>query len=624
MKNLFVTLVLISISINLILAQSTPAIVLKTSLPVGSDISLLMGTSNDTTIQIDWGNGIMVQYNTVWDPAMINNTLAGKSIKIYGSTIHNFIATTVLIDTANFSNCPGLTDLQISDCGLLSIDISKNSQMLNCYIPGNKLKTIDVANDTLLWWLSCDHNQLTNLDVSNCPKLDHLSISSNQFSSIDISLNTLLTYFDCSKNEFSSIDITKNTLLDFFNCGKNNISAMDVSKNTELSYLHCYSNPLLDLDVSKNVKVINSNLSATQLTQIDLSNNTELIQLYCMNNTLSNLDLSKNSKLERLYCYDGTIKNLNLGNISLLKELYCYNNKLNSFDVSNDAALRDFRCNNNQITSIDISKNNELVWLYCFSNKITSLSLPANSTFMVLDCRYNLLSDIDVSKSTGLQYFRCIDNNLTSLDLSANTALIQVKCDSNYLTIASLPLKESSWTTYLYAPQKRIMLSKLQFDTYEAIDLKNQVSRAGKSSVFTWKTNNGITLTKGTDYTESSGVFAFLKSQTDSIYCEITNEMFPDLILETSRFAVLSPTSINEYGLKTSVYPNPFTDILQIESAQPIKYIEIFSITGEKLFESEVNGLRSAAIPASMLPKGIYILNVKGEGYSQKTKVMKN
>ena len=623
MKNLFVTLVLILISINLIHAQSTPTIVLKTSLPVGSEVSLLVGTSNDTTIRIDWGNGILVPYNTVWDPALFNNTLSGKSIKIYGSTIHNFIARTVMIDTADFSNCPGLTDLQISDCGLLSIDISKNNKLINCYITGNKLKALDCTNDTSLYVLSCDKNQLANLDISNSKKLHHLSISRNKFSSIDVTHNTLLTYFDCNSNEFSNIDITKNTSLDFFNCGKNNISTLDVSKNTELNYLHCYSNPLLDLDVSKNVKVINSDLSATQLTHIDLSNNTELIQLYCTYNTLSNLDLSKNGKLERLYCYDGTLEKLNLGNISLLKELYCYNNKLSSLDVSNDAALRDFRCNNNQITTIDISKNNALIWLYCFSNKISSLSLPANSTFFVLDCRYNLLTNIDVSKSIGLAYFRCIENKLKSLDLSANAALVQVKCDSNYLTIASLPLKEVSWTTYLYAPQNRIMLSKLQFDTYEAIDLKNQVSRAGTSSVFTWKTKGGNTLIEGTDYTESSGIFAFLKYQTDSVYCEIINEVFPDLILETSRFVVQLPTSINEYELKTSVFPNPFTDILQIESVQPIKYIEIFSIAGEKLFELEVNGERSVLIPAKNLPNGILVINIKGDKYSYTTKIVK-
>jgi len=241
-------------------------------------------------------------------------------------------------------------------------------------------------------------------------------------------------------------------------------------------------------------------------------------------------------------------------------------------------------------------------------------------TFVLILISINL---VHVSKSTSLSYLKCIDNSLTSLDLSANTALLQVKCDSNYLTIASLPLKESSWTTYLYAPQKRIILPKRQFDTYEAIDLKNQASRAGKSSVFTWKTKSGNTLVDGTDYTESSRIFAFLKYQTDSVYCEITNETFPDLILETSRFAVQLPTSISETWLKTTVFPNPCTDILQIESAQPISHIVIFSVTGKKVFESEGNGLRSVAIPALSLPNGILVINIKGDGYSHKMKVVK-
>lgn len=130
-------------------------------------------------------------------------------------------------------------------------------------------------------------------------------------------------------------------------------------------------------------------------------------------------------------------------------------------------------------------------------------------------------------------------------------------------------------------------------------------------------------MVEGTDYAESSGIFAFLNYQTDSVYCEINNETFPDLILETSRFVVQLPTSISETRLKTSIFPNPCTDILQIESAQPIKHIEIFSVAGEKLFESEVNGLRSVIIPAKNLPNGILVLNIKGDGYSIKKKVIK-
>lgn len=251
------------------------------------------------------------------------------------------------------------------------------------------------------------------------------------------------------------------------------------------------------------------------------------------------------------------------------------------------------------------------------------MSLPANSKFMVLDCRYNLLTDLDVSKSKGLKYFRCIDNKLTSLDLTANDSLLQVKCDSNYLTIASLPLKQARWTTYLYYPQKNIVLSKQEYETYESVDLRSQVSRDGKSSHFTWKTKSGNTLVEGTDYAESSGVFAFLKDQTDSVYCEITNETFPALILETSRFTVLTATSIKESAVKTSVFPNPFTDILRIESAEPIRKIEIFSISGNRLSELKVTGSRGVSVPVSDLPNGVLILKIKGDGFTRTLKAVK-
>ncbi|HNW52690.1 MAG TPA: T9SS type A sorting domain-containing protein [Bacteroidales bacterium] len=624
MKNLIVTLALILISVGMANAQITPTVVLKTSLPVGSEISIAIGTRNDTTIQIDWGNGILLPYGTHWSNTQINNTLAGNTIKIYGSTIHNFAAADVEIDTADFSGCLELTDLLIQNCGMSSINISENNKLLNCWIPNNKLKNLDLKNDTSLYTLRCDNNQLTTLDIRNSGKLHELGLNYNQFSSIDLTHNPLLFYLDCSQNQFKNIDITKNTLLDFFNCGDNKISTIDVSKNTALTYLHCYKNPLQNIDVSQNVKMAYSDMSDTQLEHIDLSSNTELLLFYCMNNTLLDLDLSKNNKLERVFCQYGTIGSLNLGNVNSIKELYCYNNKLNELDVSKVEALDELRCNNNQITSIDISKNNQLIWLYCFSNKITSLTLPANSKFMVLDCRYNLLTNIDVSKSTGLKYFRCIDNKLTTLDLSANDSLVHVKCDSNYLTIASLPLKESRWTTYLYFPQKKLMLSKKQYETYETIDLSNQVSREGKSTGFSWKTLSGNTLIEGTDYAVSTGVFAFLKPQTDSVYCEIRNETFPDLILETSRFMVFTTTRVNESSVKTTVFPNPCSENVRVESVEPIHRIEIFSVTGKKLSATELNGLRSVELPVSNLPKGTLILKIYGKGYSFTRKLIKN
>ena len=202
MKNLIVALALIINSINLVHAQVTPSIVLKTSLPVGNEIALAIGTVNDTTVKIDWGNGIISQYNTGWAGVMINSTLAGNVIKIYGSTIHYFGIGDMRIDTADFSNCPELTDLLMQNCGMSSIDISENSKLLNCWIVKNNLKTLNIKNDTSLYTLRCDQNQLTTLDVSNSKKLNELGINFNKFNSIDVNSNTLLTYFDCGSNDF--------------------------------------------------------------------------------------------------------------------------------------------------------------------------------------------------------------------------------------------------------------------------------------------------------------------------------------------------------------------------------------------------------------------------------------
>ncbi len=153
--------------------------------------------------------------------------------------------------------------------------------------------------------------------------------------------------------------------------------------------------------------------------------------------------------------------------------------------------------------------------------------------------------------------------------------------------------------------------------------MRNQVTRDGKSSVFTWKTISGTTLVAGTDYAESNGVFSFLKGQADSVYCEITNETFPLLILETSRFAILWGTSVAESKINTSISPNPFTDYIRIESVASIRQIEIFSVSGEKVFELKGNGERNVTIPAISLPRGMLILKVRGDKFTSTMKAVK-
>jgi hypothetical protein len=75
--------------------------------------------------------------------------------------------------------------------------------------------------------------------------------------------------------------------------------------------------------------------------------------------------------------------------------------------------------------------------------------------------------------------------------------------------------------------------------------------------------------------------------------------------------------------LGSGVFPNPFCDFIRIESDEAINQIEIFSITGNSLFESKVNGLKSVVLPVNDLPRGILMIKVKTDSGTSITKVEK-
>lgn len=64
-----------------------------------------------------------------------------------------------------------------------------------------------------------------------------------------------------------------------------------------------------------------------------------------------------------------------------------------------------------------------------------------------------------------------------------------------------------------------------------------------------------------------------------------------------------------------TVYPNPASSVLNIETSQIIKQVSIFSALGEKLVQTKEN-----TITVAHLPQGIYLVRIEGENGSMITK----
>ncbi len=314
-------------------------------------------------------------------------------------------------------------DMGISD--LTGIEYFENLAILECMF--NKLTTLDISKNTALIELNCYHNQLTSLDVSDHTELIKLCFDTNNITSIDLSNNTALTYLSCCATKLTSIDISNNTALITLNCAYNQFTSLDVSNNTALTGLYCYDG---------------------QLTSLDISKNTALETLWCMSNQLTSLDVSKNTALTYLSCSENQLTSLDLSNNTALTKLNCNDNQLTSLDVSNNTALDFLNCSGNQLTSLDLSNNTALEVLRAEDNKY-EIALTDN-TFDLS----TLPTGFDVSKASEWTNATVEGNILTIEDV---TKAVTYKYDfgnehSEVFTLVS-PKTETPATTTTAAPK---------------------------------------------------------------------------------------------------------------------------------------------------------------------------
>jgi len=312
-----------------------PVISMTTSKPIGSSISFSLSANATTTIQIDFGDGALVNKTIDLSIDTITGTLVGsQTVKIYGTDI---------------------TLLYCANNQLTALDVSKNITLKELVCSYNQLTTIDISKNTALVILYCDNNQLTTLDVSN---------------------NKALVSLGCNNLNITDLDVSNNTALLSLYCFNNHLTTLNVSNNTALIWLYCMYNQLTNLDISKNTALTMLAVYNNLLSTLDLSKNTLLATLYCDNNQLTALDVRKNTTLQNLSCCSNKITVLDVSKNTLLTTLYCIDNQLTALNVSMNTTLQNLYCGFNQLSNLDVSKNKALTSLYCYYNNLTFATLP--------------------------------------------------------------------------------------------------------------------------------------------------------------------------------------------------------------------------------------------------------
>jgi Leucine-rich repeat (LRR) protein len=385
---------------------------------------------------------------------------------------------------------------------------------------------------------------------------------------------------------------------------------------TGIRYLSCLSQKLTSLNISEDTTLTYLNCGGNQLTALDVSKHKALKELNCANNQLTTINLNNNVALQKLNCATNQITSLDLSKQIALTELQCWTNKLSILNISKNTDMSDVNCSENQLSALDLSNNTKIKSLNCMYNKITSLDVSKDTALTYFSCYNNNLTSLNVNNKNKLKNLDCSNNYITSLNLDNDTALIRVNCYKNNLTFTTLPVKQTNWIDYNTVPQVPISISK-SIGIGGQIDLSSQYSVNGNITSYKWKVKGfGSVLTEGTDYTITNGRTVFLKAQSDSVYCEMTNATHPTFVgsyaLTTTNVKILSgssPTGVDKViDNGPCIYPNPVSNSLFIKNSAGDK-LQIYDVRGRKVMVKEMyNSIEN--IDISALPEGLYIVRI--------------
>lgn len=344
---------------------------------------------------------------------------------------------------------------------------------------------------------------------------------------------------------------------------------LNISACTEVFQLECGMNSLTKLIIGDQPDIKQIGCSDNQLTTLTIGTAPALTNLSCSNNRITALNVSGCPNLTQFVCSDNELKSLDISNNKELLNLFCSNNQLTNLNVGNNMAIQMIACNNNQLTELNGGNNTNLEWLTCFSNQLITLN---------------------VSKNTALEVLSCSDNQLKILNVSGNPALSSLSCTNNFLNFSTLPAPRTTYTSYQFRPQEEMEIKISE----GVVDLSSQLSAIDKSgnsrtTVYTWKTvENGVTkaLKRDSAYVEKDGIFTFLKSFDNGVYCEMFNLAFPNLNITTSNVKVTVKTSSVDFipnaSLKVFTTDRTLHIINEVQET-----VEIYSVNGVKLYSAQ-------------------------------------
>jgi hypothetical protein len=523
---------------------------------------------------------------------------------------------------------------------------------------GSKLKELDVSKNTELTELYCYENKLTQLNLSKNSKLTKLFCSENNLTQLNLSENTKLTDLYCSENNLTELDISKNTKLTSLVCNYNQLTELDISKNIELTNLSLDGNKLTEIDMSKNIELTNLGLDYNQLTQLDVSKNTKLKGLNFFRNQLTQLDISKNTELISLNCSRNKLSFSELWNMksNLPNGVMFYYKPQNKIfdkqklkqnaviDYSSELTVNGKTTNfvwynaisNSEVDETSVQKTEEGKFkflkygqYYCkmINAEFDDLELQTNTIYILKDQTLTF----DVQKTVFVNDKITLNAKVSSgLDITYQIVSGEATLDGNILTPTAegtLVIKAVQAGNYEYEPVEKevtIQVTKrdqtITFDVKETVKVNDKITLSATASSnldVTYQIVSGnATLDDNTVTFTEAGKVQIKAIQAGNNEYNATEKVVSITVTKSTAIDNLSV-------IGAKIYPNPVTDILNIELPETDSYrVTVFNSTGDIVTQQTASSVNTA-IDMSEYNSGIYIIKVTTDNRSYTGKIVK-
>lgn len=549
------------------------------------------------------------------------NNLTSLNIKNGANTLLNNASDFIIDDNSNLT-CVEVDDVSFSNA------------------------TWSTKDSQTMYSLSCSSSNIVSIPDSNFEQalidenIDSDGVVNGQVLESDV---IGVTYLDVNSKSISDLTgIEAFAALETLFVHNNNLSTINVSQNSELTGLVAALNQLTGIDVSNNTKLVSLSLSDNLITDLEVSNNTGLFQIYINNNLLESLDVSTLLDLEELSVNNNDIDVLQINTNSKLRILDCSFNEITVLNLLSNTDLQSLICNNNSIEYLDLTQNAALTNAILNNNELIGLNIKNGANNNISNSNFTTLANSNLS-CVQVDDESYSNTNWTQIDMvtSFNVSCTPVNDDCSY----TVPI---------------ILAQDTPSNTNSATGSSNNPScqQSGITILDLWYSfpapaSGSVTMTLNA--APLVGKIALYNSCNDAqpLYCAenelIINGLTPNatyylqvwleastspsgksaLLNETGAFVLnvqdtstLSVDSQNEEEIFVNVYPNPAKDVITVKSKNTINAIEIFNISGQKVFSNNKSLNGENKIDLRRFTSGLYLMKIYNETTSVTKKII--